>query len=33
MWWVLTQLVIPLLRNNFYVTESEPYRQQVFYYR
>jgi hypothetical protein len=26
-------LVLPLLRDNFYVTESEPYRQVVFYYR
>jgi hypothetical protein len=32
-WWVVVHLVLPLLRNNFYVTESEPYRQVVFYYR
>jgi hypothetical protein len=32
-WWLLGGLVLPLLRNSFYVTESEPYRQQVFYYR
>jgi hypothetical protein len=32
-WWALVHLVLPLLRNNFYVTESEPYRQVVFYYR
>jgi hypothetical protein len=32
-WWLLVHLVLPLLRNNFYVTESEPYRQQVFFYR
>jgi hypothetical protein len=33
LWWLLVQLVLPLLRNGFYVTESEPYRQAVFYYR
>eukprot|EP00775_Hariotina_reticulata_P002142 gene2142-2461_t len=32
-WWLLSRLVLPLLRNSFYVTESEPYRQAVFYYR
>jgi hypothetical protein len=32
-WWLLGQFVVPLLRNSFYVTESEPYRQEVFYYR
>jgi hypothetical protein len=32
-WWLLSHLVVPLLRNSFYVTESEPYRQEVFYYR
>lgn len=26
-------LVAPLLRAHFYCTESEAYRQQVFYYR
>lgn len=31
--WLVEGLVLPLLRNSFYVTESEPYRQQVFYYR
>ena len=31
--WLLGQLVVPLLRANFYVTESENYRQQIFYYR
>jgi hypothetical protein len=32
-WWLLVHFVLPLLRNSFYVTESEPYRQAVFYYR
>jgi hypothetical protein len=32
-WWLVTDVVVPLVRNSFYVTESEPYRQQVFYYR
>jgi hypothetical protein len=32
-WWLLGQFVVPLLRNSFYITESEPYRQEVFYYR
>jgi hypothetical protein len=31
--WLVEGVVLPLLRNSFYVTESEPYRQQVFYYR
>ena len=31
--WLLGGLVVPLLRACFYVTESEAYRQQVFYYR
>ncbi|GLI71540.1 hypothetical protein VaNZ11_016772 [Volvox africanus] len=31
--WLMKDLAVPLLRANFYVTESEPYRQQVFYYR
>jgi hypothetical protein len=32
-WWLYAGFVVPLLRANFYVTESEPYRQHVFYYR
>ncbi len=32
-WWVMAKLVVPLLRGCFHCTESEPYRQQVFYYR
>ena len=31
--WLLGGLAVPLLRASFYVTESEAYRQQVFYYR
>ena len=31
--WLLGSLVVPLLRASFYCTESEAYRQQVFYYR
>ncbi|BDA46320.1 probable telomerase reverse transcriptase [Coccomyxa sp. Obi] len=31
--WLLAELVVPLLRAHFYCTESEAYRQQVFYYR
>lgn len=27
--WVLRDMVVPLLRTHFYVTESEPYKQQV----
>lgn len=33
LWWLLAELALPLLRACFYCTESEPYRQQVFYYR
>lgn len=32
-WWLLARLALPLLRSGFYVTESEPHRQAVFYYR
>lgn len=31
--WLFSVLVVPLLRAHFYCTESEAYRQQVFYYR
>lgn len=31
--WLFSSLVIPILRNHFYCTENEAYRQQVFYYR
>lgn len=31
--WLLADLVVPLVRAHFYCTESEAYRQQVFYYR
>jgi hypothetical protein len=33
MGWLFAVLVVPLLRAHFYCTESEAYRQQVFYYR
>ena len=33
MWWLLTDLLLPAMRMAFYATESEPYKQQVFYYR
>lgn len=32
-WWLLAGLVTPLIRAAFYVTETEPYKQQVFYFR
>jgi hypothetical protein len=31
--WLFGVLVAPLLRAHFYCTESEAYRQQVFFYR
>lgn len=31
--WLMNELVIPLLRNHFYVTESATHRNKVFYYR
>lgn len=31
--WLLGDLLVPLLRAHFYCTESEAYRQEVFYYR
>ena len=31
--WLLADFVVPLLRAHFYCTESEVYRQDVFYYR
>lgn len=31
--WLLCDLAIPLLRCHFYVTESEAYKNLVFYYR
>jgi telomerase reverse transcriptase len=31
--WLLADLLVPLLRAHFYCTETEAYRQQVFYYR
>lgn len=31
--WLFAELMVPLLRSHFYVTESEAHRQRVFYYR
>lgn len=31
--WLFAMIVVPLLRAQFFCTESEAYRQQVFYYR
>lgn len=31
--WLFALIVVPLLRAQFFCTESEAYRQQVFYYR
>jgi telomerase reverse transcriptase len=31
--WLFSAVVVPLLRTHFFCTESEAYRQQVFYYR
>lgn len=31
--WLLADFLVPLLRAHFYCTESEVYRQEVFYYR
>lgn len=31
--WLFSVVIVPLLRAHFYCTESEAYRQQVFYYR
>lgn len=31
--WLFSQVVVPLLRAHFYITDSSPFRMQVFYYR
>ena len=31
--WIMNGMLIPILRGYFYVTESGPYRNRVFYYR
>ena len=31
--WMMNELVIPLVRNHFYVTESAVYRNKIFFYR
>lgn len=33
LYYVFDSLLIPLIRNNFYVTESNKHRYQVFYFR
>jgi hypothetical protein len=33
LYFLFSKLVIPLLRTHFYITESEPHKQKVFYYR
>ena len=33
MYWLFGELVVPVLRAHFYVTESEAHRQRIFYYR
>lgn len=32
-WWLLDQLVLPLLQTSFYVTEAAAYRQRLLYFR
>ncbi|XP_024376582.1 telomerase reverse transcriptase isoform X5 [Physcomitrium patens] len=31
--WLFTEMIIPLLRSHFYITEAENHRQNVLYYR
>ncbi|XXQ38313.1 Telomerase reverse transcriptase [Plasmodiophora brassicae] len=31
--WLVAELLVPLVRSAFYVTESEPYRNRIFFYR
>ncbi|KAJ3177957.1 hypothetical protein HDU85_005674 [Gaertneriomyces sp. JEL0708] len=33
LWWIHQGVVIPLLKTNFYVTESAPHRNRIFYFR
>lgn len=33
LYWLFTEIIIPLLRSHFYVTEAENHRQNVLYYR
>lgn len=33
LYWLFTQIIVPLLRSHFYVTEAENHRQNVLYYR
>ena len=31
--WLINLIVIPLLKTNFYVTESSPFKNRTFYFR
>eukprot|EP01125_Pyxidicula_operculata_P008548 TRINITY_DN2861_c0_g1_i1.p1 TRINITY_DN2861_c0_g1~~TRINITY_DN2861_c0_g1_i1.p1 ORF type:complete len:926 (-),score=132.29 TRINITY_DN2861_c0_g1_i1:1383-3878(-) len=31
--WIFDRCIIPLLRNNFYCTDTQPHKYRVFYYR
>ncbi|KAG0612718.1 hypothetical protein M758_6G047700 [Ceratodon purpureus] len=33
LYWLFSEIIIPLLRSHFYVTEAENHRQNVLYYR
>lgn len=33
LYWLFTQIIVPLLRSHFYITEAENHRQNVLYYR
>lgn len=33
LFWIYDGFIIPLLRNNFYITETSPHKSRVFYYR
>jgi hypothetical protein len=33
LFWLYDSLIISLLRNNFYITETSPHKSRVFYYR
>lgn len=33
LYWLFTQIIVPLLRNHFYITEAENHRQNVLYFR
>jgi len=33
MYWLFTDFIIPLLKTNFYITETQMYKKKIFYYR